>query len=146
MAPGENSVEAQITTTAPAKYTYFELTGPRRLVMDFHDVQNDLAFKEKQVFVAGVERIRAGMFQDKDRNATRIVFDLDNEAHYRILDNKSGLLRVVFAQINPTSSPLNPVADITSKTVLLAETQIPSSLSAPIIVPATGEIQNPAMP
>src|SRR5436190_5834069 len=63
MAPGENSVEAQITTTAPAKYTYFELTGPRRLVMDFHDVQNDLAFKEKQVFVSGVERIRAGMFQ-----------------------------------------------------------------------------------
>jgi len=148
MTPGENSVEAQITTTAPAKYTYFELTGPRRLVMDFHDVQNDLAFKEKQVFVAGVERIRAGMFQDKDRSATRIVFDLDDAARYRILDDKSGLLRIVFAQNNPANSPLNPVADDTSKTVLLAEAQIPSSLSAPIIVPALAqsEIQTPAMP
>src|SRR5262245_54694567 len=110
MTPRDNSVEAQITTTAPAKYTYFELTGPRRLVMDFHDVQNDLTFKERQVSLAGVERIRAGQFQDKDRNAARIVFDLDDDARYRVVDDKSALLRVVFAQDRP-AIPFNSIAE-----------------------------------
>ncbi len=150
MTPGEDSVEAQITTTAQAKYTYFELTGPRRLVMDFRDVQNELAFKEKQVSVAGVERIRAGMFQDKDRNATRIVFDLNEAASYRVLDDKSGLLRIVFAQNNPvTTTPLAPfLAEVPVEPVLIAETQMPTSLAAPVVVPVTAQlaVQSPAMP
>src|SRR5262249_29865813 len=131
---------------APAKYTYFELTGPRRLVMDFHDVQNDLTFKEKQVSLAGVERIRAGQFQDKDRNAARIVFDLDDDARYRVVDDKSALLRVVFAQNRPVAIPFNTIADNKSRhTVLVAQTQMPSSLSAPIVVPVTA-IQAPTTP
>jgi hypothetical protein len=44
-------------------------------VVDFHDSENALSFKQKPVAVAGVERVRAERFQDKDRDATRIVFD-----------------------------------------------------------------------
>ena len=32
-----HSLEAKITTSESAKFTYFELDGPHRLVVDFHD-------------------------------------------------------------------------------------------------------------
>src|SRR5438552_3911944 len=107
---GGDSLEARITTTGPARVTYFELTDPRRLVVDFHDLLNDIGFKEKQVSVAGVERVRAALFESKDRKSTRIVFDLIKDAEYQIVNDKTELVRVVFGksgQAAPSVSPLH---------------------------------------
>jgi type IV pilus assembly protein PilQ len=151
--PAGNSMEARITTTGPARFTYFELAGPRRLVVDFHDLQNGVAFKEKQVSSAGVERVRTGVFQDKDRNVTRIVFELTSDAQYQIVDDKSEMVRVVFghpAAIVPPVSPLHsePAAR-TAPAAVVVETQAPVNLVAgPVSVPEVKQTQKavPALP
>ena len=38
--PSGASLEVKIATTEQADYTYFELSKPRRLVVDFHGIQN----------------------------------------------------------------------------------------------------------
>src|SRR5688572_29452590 len=93
-----DSVEARITATAEGKFTYFELDAPHRLVVDFHDLQNGVGFKEKVVDRAGVEKVRASYFTSPDRKAARIVFDLKGEVVYEVKDEGDGVVRVVFAR------------------------------------------------
>src|SRR5215831_423923 len=134
LVPAGASIEARITTTGPARFTYFELAGPRRLVVDFHDLQNGVAFKEKQVSAAGVERVRTGVFQDKDRNVTRIVFELTSDAQYQVVDDKSEMVRVVFghptANVPPASAQhAEPAARLTPAAAVV-EPQAPANLVA----------------
>jgi type IV pilus assembly protein PilQ len=104
------SVEARITASESARFTYFELDGPRRLVVDFHGLKNTIGFAEKNVRVAGVERIRTSYFSTPDRAATRIVFDLDKGVNYRVIDEGSGIVRVVFGDDTPVAMPpLKPI-------------------------------------
>jgi hypothetical protein len=79
------SVEARITATETARFTYFELDSPRRLVVDFHGLKNTIGFAEKNIRAAGVERVRTSYFSTPDRAATRIVFDLERGVNYRIV-------------------------------------------------------------
>ena len=109
-----DSLEVKITATGDSKFTYFELNGPHRLVVDFHGIQNTIGFKEKQIDANGVERVRTSFFNDKNRQATRIVFDLKDNAQYRVVDDGGGsIVRIVFgptahAPSNLTAGP--PVA------------------------------------
>jgi type IV pilus assembly protein PilQ len=103
-----DSLEVKITTTQETKFTYFELNGPHRLVVDFHGIQNNIGFKEKRIGSAGVERVRASFFDSKNRKATRIVFDLADNAPYRVIEDGSGVVRVVFGKT--ARAPLNLTA------------------------------------
>jgi type IV pilus assembly protein PilQ len=103
-----DSLEVKITTTQETKFTYFELNGPHRLVVDFHGIQNDIGFREKQVDNAGVRRVRTAYFATRNRKATRIVFDLSDNAPYRVLDDGGGMVRVVFGQ--SAHAPMNLTA------------------------------------
>ncbi|PYS22510.1 MAG: hypothetical protein DMG11_26645 [Acidobacteria bacterium] len=109
-----DSLEVKITATGDSKFTYFELNGPHRLVVDFHGIQNTIGFKEKQIDANGVERVRTSFFNDKNRQATRIVFDLKDNVQYRVVDDGGGsIVRIVFgatahAPSNLTAGP--PVA------------------------------------
>ncbi len=60
-----DSLEVKITTTQETKFTYFELNGPHRLVVDFHGIQNNIGFKEKQIGSAGVRRVRTAVSRDR---------------------------------------------------------------------------------
>ena len=102
------SLEVKISATDEAKYTYFELHNPHRLVVDFHGIQNTISFKEKKIDAAGVERVRTAIFSDKNRTATRIVFDLAKDAVYRLIDDGGGNVRLVFGP--EAHAPLNQVA------------------------------------
>src|SRR3989442_15991033 len=93
---GGDSLEVKITATDDTKYTYFELKNPHRLVVDFHGVQNTISFKEKKIDAAGVERVRTAIFSDKNRKATRIVFDLAPAAGDRPTDDGGGTRTPVF--------------------------------------------------
>src|SRR5437762_2265870 len=84
------SLEVKISATDETKYTYFELHNPHRLVVDFHGIQNTISFREKKIDAAGVERVRTAIFSDKNRQATRIVFDLTKDAVYRLIDDSGG--------------------------------------------------------
>src|SRR5207253_3017920 len=57
---------------------------------------------------AGVERVRTAIFSDKNRQATRIVFDLTKDAVYRLFDDSGGNVRLVFGP--DAHAPLNQVA------------------------------------
>jgi type IV pilus assembly protein PilQ len=103
-----DSLEVKITTTQDTKFTYFELNGPHRLVVDFHGIQNNIGFKEKRIGSAGVERVRTSFFDTKNRKATRIVFDLTDNAPFRVLEDGSGIVRVVFGETS--RAPLNLTA------------------------------------
>jgi type IV pilus secretin PilQ/predicted competence protein len=95
-----DALEARITASSEVeKFTYFELEGPRRLVVDFHGFQNGIGFAQKKVQTAGVERIRTSYFSTPDRKATRIVFDLKSGINYQVLDDGAGVVRVVFGDM-----------------------------------------------
>ena len=102
------SLEVKISATDESKYTYFELHSPHRLVVDFHGIQNTIRFKEKKIEAAGVERVRTSFFSDKNRKATRIVFDLSTDANYRLIDDGGGNVRILFGPA--AHAPLNEVA------------------------------------
>jgi type IV pilus assembly protein PilQ len=109
------SLEAKITTSESAKFTYFELDGPHRLVVDFHGLRNGVAFTQKNIAAAGVTRVRASYFTAPDRSATRIVFDLDKTVNYRVIDDGAGVVRVVFdapggLEYLDIQAPLNLIA------------------------------------
>jgi len=94
-----HSVEVNIATTEHARYTYFELSNPRRLVVDFHGIRNNIGFKERPIDAAGVERVRTSYFTDRNRKATRIVFDLAENVPYRITDDGENSVRVLFGDV-----------------------------------------------
>jgi type IV pilus assembly protein PilQ len=102
------SLEARIIATDESKYTHFELDHPHRLVVDFHGIQNTISFREKKIDAAGLQRVRTSFFSDKSRNATRIVFDLADDAMYRLIDEGGGSVRIVFGPA--VHAPLNQVA------------------------------------
>ena len=54
--PNGDSLEVKIATSERPQYTYFELSNPHRLVIDFHGNQNGLGFKEKPVDAAYCRR------------------------------------------------------------------------------------------
>src|SRR5215472_12760090 len=89
-------VEVKIATSERVQYTYFELSNPRRLVVDFHGLRNDIGFKEKSIEVAGVRRVPTSYFTNKSRQATRVVFDLAESVPYKVDQDSDGLVHVVF--------------------------------------------------
>ena len=119
-----DSLEARIIATEDSKYTHFELSDPRRLVVDFHGIQNAVTFKEKRIDSEGVERVRASFFSDQTRSATRIVFDLAKDVRYRIIDDGGGIVRVVFGET--ARAPRNQTAG----PVIVAQEQSPLAVGA----------------
>jgi type IV pilus assembly protein PilQ len=101
------SLEFKISAAGEVQYTYFELQSPRRLVVDFHGLENQIGFREKQVESAGVERIRTSVFTDGKRKATRVVFDLTGKVPYEVSDDGGDVVRVVF---NPAAEALKASA------------------------------------
>jgi type IV pilus assembly protein PilQ len=128
------ALEAKITSTETARFTYFELDGPRRLVVDFHGLQNGVAFTQKKVETAGVAKIRASYFSTPERKATRIVFDLAGGVNYQVIDDGAGIVRVLFgdSKLHVPVVPL-PVTDyvpanlIAGPPVLVPEEEGPST-------------------
>src|SRR5262252_3845460 len=100
-----DSLEAKITAGEEAKYTYFELKEPHRLVVDFHGIKNTISFKEKRIATAGVERVRTSYFSDTNRTVTRIVFDFSRDVPYRVINDGDGTIRIVFG--NTARAPEN---------------------------------------
>jgi len=86
VVPTEDTVEFTISSTEWVRYTYFDLEGPR-VVVDFHNAENALGFWKKAVGHAGVEQVRASFFTDAKREVTRLVFDLDEETPYEVIDD-----------------------------------------------------------
>ena len=93
-----DSLEAKITAGEASKYTYYELKKPHRLVVDFHGIQNTIRFREKLSGAVGVERVRTSYFSNRNRKATRIVFDLSREVPYRVIEDGGGVIRIVFGE------------------------------------------------
>lgn len=98
------TVHVTIIPTEKTRYSYFELSSPSRLVVDFHGAENDLTFKERAVGSAGVERIRASAYRNKSRAATRVVFDLARRVPFKVLSDDEGVVRVTFGESAPAVS------------------------------------------
>src|SRR5678815_2344902 len=139
------SLEARITASESARFTYFELDGPHRLVVDFHGLKNGISFSQKNVAAAGVTRVRTSYFTAPDRTATRIVFDLDKTVNYRVIDEGAGVVRVVFEgpayEDTPAQAPANLIA---GPPVLPKAEETPSALPRVRLESLTPEPQAPA--
>jgi type IV pilus assembly protein PilQ len=140
------SLEATIIATDDTKYTYFELNDPHRLVVDFHGVQNTISFKEKKVETAGLSRVRTSFYSDQSRKATRIVFDLAENAIYRVVDEGGGNVRILFGPA--AHAPLNQVAGpaVAPRNPAAAETAISTQTAVPSAPPAEASAAIPALP
>jgi type IV pilus assembly protein PilQ len=132
------TLEARITTTESAKFTYFELEGPHRLVVDFHGFKNGIGFSQRNIQAAGVERIRTSYFTAADRTATRIVFDIDNNVNYRVIDEGEGVVRIMFGDPEPPFVLSPPVVPTTK----LAGTALPKTGASQIILPAAVRLES----
>ena len=95
VSPTPDAVEFTINSSEWVRYTYFTLEGPR-LVVDLHQAENALGFSRKVVGHAGVDQVRASFFTDAGRAATRLVFDLEEEIPYEVIDEGEGQVRVRF--------------------------------------------------
>jgi type IV pilus assembly protein PilQ len=96
MNPTPKGVEFTVRSTGKVRYSYFKLEGPR-LVVDFHKASNGLGILRKKVGQAGVAQVRTSSFTDPDRDVTRVVFDLEHEVPFEIVDHGSGEVLVRFA-------------------------------------------------
>src|SRR5262245_34989515 len=147
------SLEVKIATTEQADFTYFELSKPRRLVVDFHGIQNGIGFKEKPIEAAGVERVRTSYFSDKTRNATRIVFDILENVSYQVVNDGDGVVRVVFVGAGPekpapTSRPnrlLEPVISPLDRVPVTLTAGPPMVVEAPTKALLAGSLLIPTM-
>jgi type IV pilus assembly protein PilQ len=119
-----DSLEAKIIASEDSKFTYFELAEPHRLVVDFHGMHNTISFKEKQINAAGVERVRTSLFSDRNRKATRIVFDLKRDVPYRVIEDGEGVVRIVFGRT--AKAPANQTAGPAIVPVSLVRPRIPA--------------------
>jgi type IV pilus assembly protein PilQ len=150
------ALEAKITSTETARFTYFELDAPRRLVVDFHGLQNGIAFTQKKIEFAGVAKIRTSYFSTSSRKATRIVFDLMSGVNYQVVDGGAGIVRVLFgdpkslaplqadqvppslvagAAVLPTEEQSTPVASRVSLASLTSLQEGPVARSAALLQP-----------
>jgi type IV pilus assembly protein PilQ len=136
--PSGASLEVKIATTEQAGYTYFELSKPRRLVVDFHGIQNGIGFRQKSIEVAGVERVRTSYFSDKSRNATRIVFDILENVSYQVVNDRDGIVRVVFAGASPEKPAPTSLPNRLREPVFSPLERVPVTLTAgpPMVVEA----------
>src|SRR5579862_4772443 len=141
------SLEVKIAATDDTKYTYFELNHPHRLVVDFHGIQNTISFKEKKIEAAGLASVRTSFFSDKTRRATRIVFDLAQNATYRLVDDGGGNVRILFGPV--AHAPLNEVAGpaIAPESAAAAEAPAaPAPAAAPAPPTALASLDVPPLP
>ena len=122
------SLEAKITSSESPRFTYFELDGPHRLVVDFHGLKNGIAFTQRNVAASGVTRVRTSYFTSPDRSATRIVFDLDKSVNYRVIDEGAGVVRVVFENVN--AEPISIQAPIN---LVVGPAQLPKEEPSPLL-------------
>ncbi|HYR44547.1 MAG TPA: type IV pilus secretin PilQ [Terriglobia bacterium] len=138
------SLEVKIVATDESKYTHFELDHPHRLVVDFHGIQNTISFKEKKIDAAGLQRVRTSFFSDQSRNATRIVFDLTEDAMYRLIDEGGGNVRIVFGPA--VHAPLNQVAGPPLALPLTVAAEPPQNAAPPAVPAATAAFPPPESP
>jgi type IV pilus assembly protein PilQ len=147
-----DSLEAKISAGENSKYTYFELNDPRRLVVDFHGIQNAISFREKQIGTAGVDRVRTSFFSNKTRKATRIVFDLSKDVPYRFIEDGNGIVRIVFgktarAPINQTAGPVMiPEPLLSYPTLSSSSPAFKLASLLPQEIPTPAAVEAPAAP
>src|SRR5690606_32497757 len=89
-----------------------------RLVVDFHEAENHLGFSTRPVDFAGVRQVRASSFSDETRDATRVVFDLEEGVSYSVRREEEGGVTVRFEGARsvvesrtaaaPTAAPVPP--------------------------------------
>ncbi len=88
----------------------FVLEDPPRLVLDFHDFENQVPFLNLPIRGASVQRIRVRQYQSTEPKIARLVFDLiSKKDQYDIQTEGRGVritFRESFAQVNETSPPL----------------------------------------
>jgi len=66
------------------EFKSFELDNPPRLVVDVLGVKNGVKSKKIAVAAGGVDQVRVSQFSNSPEKVTRVVFDLNEHASYKI--------------------------------------------------------------
>ena len=105
IAPENAKVTFTVSTDRLLQPQEFLLENPARLVLDFPNTINRVAFTHLAVKAASVKRLRVQQFQSTPSPIARIVFDLEEEhGKHEITTNKDGV-RLVFYGGNAQTVP-----------------------------------------
>lgn len=144
---GKSALLATIQLNGQAKYSYFTLTNPHRLVIDVKNVGRVKAPAVTPVNESSLDRVRVGKYA----NAIRVVFDTRSEPSFRVkreldrllvwLDNSAGSPSVNSGKAEPQVKA--PSAKATDKKpevtgIHLTVTPNKSATDKPATVPASG--------
>jgi type IV pilus assembly protein PilQ len=134
-----DSLEVQLAGDGDITYKSFRLVNPARVVIDLAGVRNTVAQKTLSVSDASVTRVRVGQFKDAPDPITRVVFEIDEKATYRI-DKDGSRLRVTFGGAAPALAA-SSVTVTDTKPVIVEQPPIvavkePAKVEAPKSQPA----------
>ncbi len=105
----EAGASVTLVGNGPLEYETLVIESPDRLVVDLKGVTSRLKAHQFPVGRAGVSRVRAGQFRKEPAPVTRVVFDLDSKAQYRI-ERREDRLVVLFGAAEPVAAS-RPAAD-----------------------------------
>jgi len=90
-----HSLSVEIHLSRYSSHRFFEMTSPKRLVIDFPDIVNIRTGRRIEVLSGGVKTIRIGMFKT---DIARVVFDLEEAENPFELEKIAQGLKVRFQQ------------------------------------------------
>lgn len=102
VSQNERGLSVEIHLSRYSSHRFFEMTSPKRLVIDFSDIVNINSQRQIEVMSHGIKTIRAGMFKT---DVARVVFDLEEVESSFMLEKITAGLRVRFLQKKNTWEP-----------------------------------------
>jgi type IV pilus secretin PilQ/predicted competence protein len=94
-----------LETNASLAHQEFLLENPSRLVIDFANAENQVAFLQMPIRAQGVKKLRISQFQSSDPKIVRLVFDLENGFGKYEVANKEKEFQIKFHSGDVSSSP-----------------------------------------
>jgi len=106
----DNDLVISLETSAALAHQEFLLDNPSRLVIDFPNAENQVAFLQMPIKSQKIKKLRIRQFQSSDPKIVRLVFDLeDGYGKYEVASNEKEF-QIRFHAAD-TSAPLMPAKE-----------------------------------
>jgi type IV pilus secretin PilQ/predicted competence protein len=106
----DNDLVISLETSSALAHQEFLLDNPSRLVIDFPNAENQVAFLQMPIKSQKVKKLRIRQFQSSDPKIVRLVFDLeDGYGKYEVASNEKEF-QIRFHAAD-TSAPLMPAKE-----------------------------------
>lgn len=105
----DGNLSVRLEGDGELSYEAFTLPSPPRFVVDLAGVRNASRFRNEDVDVAGVTRVRVSQFRTEPTAVTRIVFDLEKDS-MPLLRQSGTAVSISFGAVAEETAPAAAVA------------------------------------